>query len=202
MHFAGLKAVGESVGQPLRYYRVNLTGSINLLEVSYSGSFFGRFHATCSVLGVSFACCLSTESFAVLCGFVANINCLPFQHFVHVLDGVMAPAFLCVCVFYLCAFSVYLHAGYAGSWGAQSGLQQLSDSVWGSPEATHWWEPPSRGLYQPLWSDQVLHRRNDQGPLQGREGGCHTFFWCIRIVAHLAQNIIIVFFARMCIYCL
>lgn len=34
MHFAGLKAVGESVEQPLRYYRVNLTASINLLEVS------------------------------------------------------------------------------------------------------------------------------------------------------------------------
>lgn len=35
MHFAGLKAVGESVDQPLRYYRVNLTGTINLLEVSF-----------------------------------------------------------------------------------------------------------------------------------------------------------------------
>lgn len=35
MHFAGLKAVGESVEQPLRYYRVNLTGTINLLEVSF-----------------------------------------------------------------------------------------------------------------------------------------------------------------------
>lgn len=34
MHFAGLKAVGESVEQPLRYYRVNLTASMNLLEVS------------------------------------------------------------------------------------------------------------------------------------------------------------------------
>ncbi|KAL7873765.1 hypothetical protein AOLI_G00128360 [Acnodon oligacanthus] len=33
MHFAGLKAVGESVEQPLRYYRVNLTGTMNLLEV-------------------------------------------------------------------------------------------------------------------------------------------------------------------------
>ncbi|XP_068607928.1 UDP-glucose 4-epimerase isoform X2 [Brachionichthys hirsutus] len=33
MHFAGLKAVGESVQQPLRYYRVNLTSSMNLLEV-------------------------------------------------------------------------------------------------------------------------------------------------------------------------
>lgn len=35
MHFAGLKAVGESVEQPLRYYRVNLTASMNLLEVSF-----------------------------------------------------------------------------------------------------------------------------------------------------------------------
>lgn len=33
MHFAGLKAVGESVEKPLRYYRVNLTASMNLLEV-------------------------------------------------------------------------------------------------------------------------------------------------------------------------
>lgn len=36
MHFAGLKAVGESVEQPLRYYRVNLTASMNLLEVSFT----------------------------------------------------------------------------------------------------------------------------------------------------------------------
>uniref|UniRef100_A0A1A7WYF2 UDP-glucose 4-epimerase n=2 Tax=Iconisemion striatum TaxID=60296 RepID=A0A1A7WYF2_9TELE len=33
MHFAGLKAVGESVEQPLRYYKVNLTASMNLIEV-------------------------------------------------------------------------------------------------------------------------------------------------------------------------
>lgn len=33
MHFAGLKAVGESVQKPLEYYRVNLTGTIRLLEV-------------------------------------------------------------------------------------------------------------------------------------------------------------------------
>jgi UDP-glucose 4-epimerase len=32
IHFAGLKAVGESVGQPLRYYRNNLVGSLNLLD--------------------------------------------------------------------------------------------------------------------------------------------------------------------------
>ncbi len=32
MHFAGLKAVGESVEQPLRYYENNLVGTINLLK--------------------------------------------------------------------------------------------------------------------------------------------------------------------------
>lgn len=33
MHFAGLKAVGESVQQPLRYFDNNVTGTIVLLEV-------------------------------------------------------------------------------------------------------------------------------------------------------------------------
>lgn len=32
MHFAGLKAVGESVEQPLRYYENNIGGTVNLLE--------------------------------------------------------------------------------------------------------------------------------------------------------------------------
>ncbi|MEM8925982.1 MAG: UDP-glucose 4-epimerase GalE [Actinomycetota bacterium] len=32
IHFAGLKAVGESVAEPLRYYRVNLLSTMNLLE--------------------------------------------------------------------------------------------------------------------------------------------------------------------------
>ena len=32
VHFAGLKAVGESVAQPLRYYRNNLDASLTLLE--------------------------------------------------------------------------------------------------------------------------------------------------------------------------
>jgi UDP-glucose 4-epimerase len=32
IHFAGLKAVGESVDQPRRYYRTNLTSTLNLLE--------------------------------------------------------------------------------------------------------------------------------------------------------------------------
>lgn len=33
MHFAGLKAVGESVARPLEYYDNNVTGTITLLEV-------------------------------------------------------------------------------------------------------------------------------------------------------------------------
>jgi len=33
IHFAGLKAVGESVVQPLRYYHNNITGTINLCHV-------------------------------------------------------------------------------------------------------------------------------------------------------------------------
>lgn len=33
IHFAGLKAVGESVTVPLRYYRNNLTGTLNLCEI-------------------------------------------------------------------------------------------------------------------------------------------------------------------------
>lgn len=31
IHFAGLKAVGESVSQPLRYYHNNITGTLNLI---------------------------------------------------------------------------------------------------------------------------------------------------------------------------
>ena len=33
IHFAGLKAVGESVEQPLRYYQNNITGTLNLSEL-------------------------------------------------------------------------------------------------------------------------------------------------------------------------
>ncbi|MEY1661693.1 UDP-glucose 4-epimerase GalE [Isoalcanivorax beigongshangi] len=32
LHFAGLKAVGESVAEPLRYYRVNVGGTLSVLE--------------------------------------------------------------------------------------------------------------------------------------------------------------------------
>jgi len=33
IHFAGLKAVGESVAEPTRYYRVNLVSTLNLLDL-------------------------------------------------------------------------------------------------------------------------------------------------------------------------
>ncbi len=33
LHFAGLKAVGESIEQPLAYYRNNVCGSVNLLRI-------------------------------------------------------------------------------------------------------------------------------------------------------------------------
>lgn len=33
IHFAGLKAVGESVIKPLEYYHNNITGTINLIDV-------------------------------------------------------------------------------------------------------------------------------------------------------------------------
>lgn len=36
MHFAALKAVGESVQKPLEYYENNVSGSINLFEVLFS----------------------------------------------------------------------------------------------------------------------------------------------------------------------
>lgn len=35
IHFAGLKAVGESVAKPLEYYRTNLSGTINLLGLMH-----------------------------------------------------------------------------------------------------------------------------------------------------------------------
>lgn len=33
IHFAGYKAVGESVDKPLEYYRNNFCGTVTLLEV-------------------------------------------------------------------------------------------------------------------------------------------------------------------------
>ena len=38
IHFAGLKAVGESVAKPLKYYRNNVQGSANLIEAALKHS--------------------------------------------------------------------------------------------------------------------------------------------------------------------
>ncbi|MCG2593057.1 UDP-glucose 4-epimerase GalE [Ramlibacter sp. XY19] len=38
VHFAGLKAVGESVAQPLRYYRQNVAGALSLAEAIQNAS--------------------------------------------------------------------------------------------------------------------------------------------------------------------
>ena len=47
IHFAGLKAVGESVAQPLRYYHNNITGTLNLLDI------MGKYGAKCIVFSSS-----------------------------------------------------------------------------------------------------------------------------------------------------
>jgi len=52
MHFAGLKAVGESVEQPLRYYRNNVSGTANLLEAMVEADVKDIvFSSSCTVHG-------------------------------------------------------------------------------------------------------------------------------------------------------
>ena len=52
IHFAGLKAVGESVAEPLRYYANNLSGTINLLEqMQNNGVFRLVFSSSATVYG-------------------------------------------------------------------------------------------------------------------------------------------------------
>ena len=52
IHFAGLKAVGESVEQPLRYYRNNIDGTIQLLEsMKTHGVFSLVFSSSATVYG-------------------------------------------------------------------------------------------------------------------------------------------------------
>jgi UDP-glucose 4-epimerase len=52
LHFAALALVGESVSHPERYYRVNVTGTLNLLEAMVRAR-VGRlvFSSTCAVYG-------------------------------------------------------------------------------------------------------------------------------------------------------
>ena len=52
IHFAGLKAVGESVEKPLRYYHNNITGTLNLChEMQKSGVFNLVFSSSATVYG-------------------------------------------------------------------------------------------------------------------------------------------------------
>jgi UDP-glucose 4-epimerase len=52
IHFAGLKAVGESVAQPLRYYQNNVEGTLTLCEVMAShGVFQLVFSSSATVYG-------------------------------------------------------------------------------------------------------------------------------------------------------
>lgn len=54
IHFAGLKAVGESVSKPLMYYRNNVTGTLNLLDaMELSGCRQLVFSSSATVYGES-----------------------------------------------------------------------------------------------------------------------------------------------------
>ncbi len=52
LHFAGLKAVGESVAQPLRYYSNNVTGTVTLCQaMAAAGLFTLVFSSSATVYG-------------------------------------------------------------------------------------------------------------------------------------------------------
>ncbi|XP_014209809.1 UDP-glucose 4-epimerase-like [Copidosoma floridanum] len=52
IHFAAIKAVGESMQVPLHYYKNNIIGAINLLEVMKAGGCFQLvFSSSCTVYG-------------------------------------------------------------------------------------------------------------------------------------------------------
>ena len=52
VHFAALKAVGESVAEPLRYYRVNVAGTISLVTaMEAAGVRQMVFSSSCTVYG-------------------------------------------------------------------------------------------------------------------------------------------------------
>ncbi|MCB9138421.1 MAG: UDP-glucose 4-epimerase GalE [Caldilineaceae bacterium] len=54
IHFAALKAVGESVAEPLRYYRNNITGTLNLLDAMQAHDVKTLvFSSSCTVYGVT-----------------------------------------------------------------------------------------------------------------------------------------------------
>jgi UDP-glucose 4-epimerase len=51
IHFAAYKAVGESVQQPLKYYRNNFSSMLNLLEAYYGKPLNFVFSSSCTVYG-------------------------------------------------------------------------------------------------------------------------------------------------------
>jgi len=52
IHFAGLKAVGESVEKPLFYYQNNVSGTLNLCEIMQKHGVFNMvFSSSCTVYG-------------------------------------------------------------------------------------------------------------------------------------------------------
>ena len=54
LHFAGLKAIGESVANPLKYYRNNLNSTLNLLNTLQSNNCYNFiFSSSASVYGTS-----------------------------------------------------------------------------------------------------------------------------------------------------
>lgn len=60
IHLAGVKAVGESVAQPLKYFENNVTGSIALLqEMAHAGVFSLVFSSTATVYGIPSRCPVS-----------------------------------------------------------------------------------------------------------------------------------------------
>ncbi|WP_159611285.1 UDP-glucose 4-epimerase GalE [Glutamicibacter sp. JC586] len=63
IHFAGLKAVGESVTEPLKYYRNNVTGTLNLLDgMEVAGCRTLVFSSSATVYGESIALPLVEET--------------------------------------------------------------------------------------------------------------------------------------------
>lgn len=60
MHFAGLKAVGESVAKPMMYYQNNVVGTINLLEAMQQANVKNLvFSSSATVYGDPKSCLLS-----------------------------------------------------------------------------------------------------------------------------------------------
>jgi UDP-glucose 4-epimerase len=63
IHFAGLKAVGESVEQPLRYYQNNVVGTLQLCEAMIQANVFSIIFSSSATVYGDPASCPITESF-------------------------------------------------------------------------------------------------------------------------------------------